>query len=551
VSAASRAGDDLGSFDLIVIGAGINGCGIARDATLRGLRTLLLDKADVASGTTSWSTRLIHGGLRYLEHGEIGLVRESLRERDRLLRIAPHLVRPLPLLIPLYRDDRRGAMLIRAGMVAYDALSSGKSLPRHRILDRQATLTAFPGLAREGLRGAALYYDCQVEFAERLALENALDARDHGAGLRTYHRVDRLLIEDDRVVGVQGQDLLFDRPFHAAARCVVNVAGPWVDRVLGRSDATIDRLIGGTKGSHIVVGGVAGAPPVALYAESRRNGRPFFVIPWNHAFLIGTTDVRYDGCLDRVRAEDWEIDWLLAETNQVLPEARLTRADVWYSYAGVRPLPWAPGMAEGRVTRRHAIVEHSRRGGPHGLLSIVGGKLTTFRELAEQVVDQVLRESNRAAVPSTTSLIPLPGARSELAWPAFQEAFLRDSRLPRKSAEHLLRVYGTRAQDVVAFASTPAQRTVIDPVSGAIAAEIPWAFQVEGARSLTDALARRSMIGWDPDLGARVAATAAAVARDALDWGLEKLEDEAEAYGNWIRRYRPEALEPRSSEGVV
>src|SRR4051795_4007540 len=177
------------SFDLIVIGAGINGAGIARDAAMRGLRVLLLDKGDVASGTTSWSSRLIHGGLRYLEHGELGLVRESLRERERLFRIAPHLVQPLPMLIPIYWGQRRGPWLIRAGMVLYDALSLDKTLPRHTMLDTRDTQRRAPGLLPRGLRAAALYYDGQATFAERLALENALDARAHGAHLRTYHRV--------------------------------------------------------------------------------------------------------------------------------------------------------------------------------------------------------------------------------------------------------------------------------------------------------------------------------------------------------------------------
>src|SRR5215216_1306745 len=222
-------------FDLIVIGAGINGAGIARDAALRGLRVLILDKGDVAGGTTSWSTRLIHGGLRYLEHGEIGLVRESLRERERLLRIAPHLVRPLPLLLPIFQDDRRSRWLIRAGMVAYDILSRGKSLPGHCMLDRDAALGRAPGLAEPGLLGAALYHDAQVEYAERLALENALDARDHGAEVRTYHQVDEILREDGRVTGVSGTDVLSGEPFRYAAQVVINVAGPWVDEILTMS----------------------------------------------------------------------------------------------------------------------------------------------------------------------------------------------------------------------------------------------------------------------------------------------------------------------------
>src|SRR5215203_1512655 len=239
-----NAGQPLDRFDLIVIGAGINGAGIARDAALRGLRVLILDKGDVASGTTSWSTRLIHGGLRYLEHGEIGLVRESLRERERLLRIAPHLVRPLPLLLPIYRGDQRGRWLIRAGMVAYDVLARDKSLPGHRMLDRAAALGRAPGLAEPGLLGAALYHDAQVEYAERLALENVLDARAHGAEIRTYYQVGEVLRADGCVLGVTGNDVLTGEPFRYVAPVIINLTGPWVDGVLARSNiAPQSRLI--------------------------------------------------------------------------------------------------------------------------------------------------------------------------------------------------------------------------------------------------------------------------------------------------------------------
>src|SRR5919199_1405663 len=188
-------------FDVIVIGAGINGAGVARDAAMRGLRVLLLDKGDIGGGTTAWSTRLIHGGLRYLEHGELGLVRESLRERETLLRTAPHLVRPLPMLIPVYANRRRGPLAIRAGMLAYDLLSRGKSLPRHQMLSRAEALRRAPGLNAEGLKGAALYFDAQVEYAERLALENVLSARVHGATVLTHARVTRPLVENETARG--------------------------------------------------------------------------------------------------------------------------------------------------------------------------------------------------------------------------------------------------------------------------------------------------------------------------------------------------------------
>jgi glycerol-3-phosphate dehydrogenase len=541
--------NDSSRFDLIVIGAGINGAGIARDAAQRGLRVLILDKGDVASGTTSWSTRLIHGGLRYLEHGEVGLVRESLRERGRLLQIAPHLVRPLPLLLPIYRGDQRGRWLIRAGMVAYDVLARDKSLPGHRMLDSAAALGRVPGLAEPGLLGGALYHDAQVEYAERLALENVLDARAHGAEVRTYHQVSELLFENGRVNGVVGNDVLTSEPFRYVAPVVVNVAGPWVDQVLAGSNlGQQSRLIGGSKGSHIVVDPFPGAPSDALYAQARQDGRPFFIIPWNDLYLIGTTDTRYDGSLDRVMAEEWEIDLLLAESNRVIPSAKLTRESVRYTYAGVRPLPYTLDGSEGDITRRHVLHDHEASGGARGLISIVGGKLTTYRELAEQCVDLVVGKLRRTTFLSRTAEAPLPGGRTDLPWSDFAASFARGSGLRRRTVEHLLRVYGARAPEVLASASTPELREVFDPITGAIAAEVPWAYNEEGARTLVDVIARRTMVGLGPDAGIGADAAAAKIARDALGWDTAKIDAEVDAYRHWVSRYRPRALEPNTIE---
>ena len=536
-------------FDLIIIGAGINGAGIARDAALRGLRVLVLDKGDVAGGTTSWSTRLIHGGLRYLEHGEIGLVRQALRERESLLRIAPHLVRPLPLLLPIYQDDRRSRWLIRAGMVAYDVLSQGKSLPGHHMLDRDAALGRAPGLAEPGLLGAALYHDAQVEYAERLALENALDARAHGAEIRTYYQVGEILREDGRVTGVTGIDVLTGEPFRYAAPVIVNVAGPWVDQVLAMSGIGQQaRLIGGGKGSHIVVEPFPGAARDALYVEARQDGRPFFIIPWNDLYLIGTTDIRYDGDLDRVMAEEWEVDLLLAETNRVIPTAKLTQESVRYTYAGVRPLPYTLGESQESITRRHIMHDHVASGGERGLISIIGGKLTTYRELAEQCVDFVLEKLGRTAVPSRTAETLLPGGRTDLVWGDFASSFASASGLPRRTVEHLLRVYGARAPEVLATASTPELRAVFDPLTGAIAAEVLWAYQQEGARTLIDVIARRTMVGLGRDAGIGADVAAAKVARDTLGWDPGKVDAEVDAYRHWVSRYRPLDLERTTAD---
>jgi glycerol-3-phosphate dehydrogenase len=390
-------------FDVIIIGAGINGAGIARDAAMRGLKVLLLDKGDMASGASSASTRLIHGGLRYLEHFEFGLVRESLRERETLLRIAPHLVRPLPITIPIYQQSTRGRLTIRAGMILYDLLSTGKSLPRHRMLSRVETLEQSPGLNPDGLLGSAQYFDAQVEFAERLVVENVLDARARGAEVFTYAPVTKLLVENGAVSGVE---FVSENTSHAArARVVINAAGPWVDQLLERAPVESVRLIGGTKGSHIVVPPFSGASKSAIYLEAQSDRRPFFVIPWNGNYLIGTTDVRFEEDPDLARSESWEIDYLLAETNRALPGAGLTREQILFTYSGVRPLPWTRNEDEQNITRRHFIREHPRA---NNLLSIVGGKLTTYRSLAEECVDLVFRKLGRQSPPCLTAQEVLP-----------------------------------------------------------------------------------------------------------------------------------------------
>ena len=359
-------------YDVIIIGAGINGAGIARDAAMRGLKVLLIDKGEPGCATTSASTRLIHGGLRYLEHFEFSLVRESLREREILLRIAPDLVRPLAITIPIYKQSKRGRLTIRAGMVLYDLLSWGKSLPRHRMFSRAETLERWSGLNPEGLVGSALYYDAQVEFPERLVLANVESARVFGAEVLTHTRVTGLT-----VTGVEFGDRL------AEASVVINAAGPWIDQVLERAPVKSPKLIGGTKGSHLIVAPFPGASANAIYLEARSDGRPIFIIPWNKLYLIGTTDVRFEGDPDEVRCEDWEIDYLLSETNLALPGAHLTRDSILQTYSGVRPLPYQSS------TRRHFIREHPQL---PNLLSIVGGKLTTYRSLSEECVDLIFRK---------------------------------------------------------------------------------------------------------------------------------------------------------------
>jgi len=527
-------------FDAIVIGAGINGCGIARDAALRGLRVLLLDKGDVGGGTTAWSTRLIHGGLRYLEHGELGLVRESLRERETLLRrVAPHLVRTLPLLIPLYARRRRGPLTVLAGMIAYDLLSPGSSLPPHRMLTPAEALRRAPGLEAEGLKGAALFFDAQAEYAERLALENALDARARGAVVLTYARVERLIVERGAARGVEFRDLLGGSTHgaqggatHAAhAPVILNVAGPWVDEILGGTQG--ERLIGGTKGSHLVVRPFRGAPDAALYVEAVSDARPFFIIPWDGKYLIGTTDERYAGDLDGVRADEREIEYLVRETNRAIPSACLKRADILYTYSGVRPLPFVADGDESAVTRRHFIRPSRAR----GLFSVVGGKLTTYRSLAEGAVDLIFRQLGKAHTPSTTATTPLPGATADFA--SLREEFKAQSPLPSKSNERLLKVYGARAPEVLRLALDDAElRGPISDETGSVGAEVVFAFRNEMAETLVDCLMRRTMAGLNSRNGLDAVEAAARVAQKFLGWDDERAAREVEDYRRYVGRFQ-------------
>ncbi|CAG0937848.1 glycerol-3-phosphate dehydrogenase [Gammaproteobacteria bacterium] len=510
-------------FDVIIIGGGINGAGIARDASLRGLRVCLLEQGDLCGATSRWCSRLVHGGLRYLEFAEFGLVRESLHEREVLLRTAPHLVRPLPLLIPLLAGARRGPLTVRAGMWLYDLLSAGKSLPSHRMLDAAATRQEMPGLDVAGLRGAAAYHDAQVRFPERLVLENLLAASAAGAVIRLHTRVQRVLVEAGRVRGVLASDLRRGTTETLAAPLVVNAAGPWVDQLLdslaGRRQR---RFIGGSKGTHLVTAPLPGLGASACYAEAAADGRPFFIIPWNGMTLIGTTDIPFAGNPGEVRSDPAEVDYLLAEARRLFPGAPLSRAGVHYSYVGVRPLPAAAGKDQAAITRRHQLRHH--RTVARGLYSVIGGKLTTYRSLAEQVVDRLARRIGRDLAECSTARESLPGALADPV-PLAADITARTG-LDGAVAARLVGLYGSRADGVAALvAREPALAATLGNGT-AIAAEVVHAFEEEFATSLADCLMRRTMLGLGADLGASVLDEALRVAAQQLGWDAGRCEAE-------------------------
>ncbi|MBK5936186.1 glycerol-3-phosphate dehydrogenase/oxidase [Halorhodospira halophila] len=527
-------------YDLIVIGAGINGAGIARDAALRGLRVLVLEQDDIGGATSAWNSRLVHGGLRYLEHGEIGLVRESLRDREILLRTAPHLVTPLPLLIPLYAGQRRGPGMVRLGMLAYDFLSMDKSLPCHRMYDRATVRAAEPGLAEQGLLGAARYYDAQVAYPERLTLENLLCARAHGATVYTHARARRVQREaaTGRVTGVEIEDQLTGETARARSASVINVAGPWVDHLPEATAPEFPRRIGGTKGTHIVVPPFPGAPGHALYAEAREDGRPYFTLPWNGLYLIGTTDTRYDADPGTAAPTEDEIRYLLDETNRLLPDAGLERSQVLYAYSGVRPLPHVAAGETGAITRRHLIVDHEDQA--LGLWSVIGGKLTTYRHLAEEAVERIGRSRGWQLPPCPTRRRPLPGAATP-DLETFRRRLAAAHGLTPVLAQRLAALYGVKAEQIAArMSADPRLQEVFSPQTGAVVAELIHAFETEMSETLTDALMRRTMVGLGPAAGLDAVDSAACIAGAHLGWDRDRVAAEAEGFRTYIGRFCPQ-----------
>ncbi len=513
------------SFDVLVVGGGINGLAVAWDAALAGLSVLVIDKGDWGSGTSSWSSRMIHGGLKYLEVYDVPLVRESLRDREWLLRRAPHLVKPLPFILPFYKDGAHSKSLLRMGMIAYDVLSFDKSVPRHRTYTRDEIIELLPGLQREGLQGAARYYDAQVEYAERLCVELAVAARQAGAVTLNYARLQGLTLDGNRVVGATIRDEVTGTEYSVRAKVTVNVTGPWVDDILEGTPEASKRWIGGTKGTHLVVGPFPGAPEAAMYYESD-DGRPMMVIPWLGMYLIGSTDKRFHGDLDTVSADEEELDYILYETNKVFPDSGLTRESIHYWYTGVRPLPYVDAERTADISRRHDIHDHAPK--VDGLISVIGGKLTTFRALAKHTLKAIGRKIPVGASQLENNYLPgyadvPPAMPPGIAGPLWAR---------------LLRIYGAQAPEVAIIAlSEEGGDETLDAGTGLIAAEVLFALRQEEAVHLSDVLARRVMVGLEADLGRACAPRVAAVMAGELGWDDATVAAELAAYEEYLRRF--------------
>ncbi|MGD1856994.1 MAG: glycerol-3-phosphate dehydrogenase/oxidase [Leptolyngbyaceae cyanobacterium] len=527
------------TYDLIVIGGGINGAAVARDGALRGLKTILIEKGDFGGGTTSWSSRLVHGGLRYLEYFEFNLVRESLREREILLRAAPHLVKPIQMTIPIYAQGSRSYWEIQAGMVLYDVLSYDKSLPNHRMLGGKKMRQLFRAVEPDGCRGAAQYYDAQVEYAERLCLEIVLSAKDAGADMLSYVTVTQLQRSGDRISSLVCRDSETGEAFTVHGHdqtVVINTSGPWVDQVCrsgiqGNAPAPVGktRKIGGTRGSHIIVDKFPGAPDQALYVEALTDGRPFFILPWLGKCLIGTTDIRFDGDLDKVHASNDEIDYLLRETNRVIPTAQLARESVLFTYAGIRPLPYSEGKKTSSITRSHVLYDHSAENVVN-MVSLIGGKLTTHRQVGEEMVNAALKKQKKNPGNSATRQAPLPGAVLPSDTQALMTAANRDM------VAHLLSLYGARTPQVLAIVEEyPELAEPIVVGQSDIKAQIVYSVTAESARTYVDILRRRMALAMRGNYGFKALPVLAEVLKRYCGWSEEQCDRNLLDYYTYMR----------------
>ncbi|MFQ6045072.1 MAG: glycerol-3-phosphate dehydrogenase/oxidase [Gemmatimonadales bacterium] len=514
--------------DLLIIGAGITGAGIARDAAMRGIRTALVDKGDFGSGTSSRSSRLVHGGLRYLEHYHWRLVFEASRERRTLLRIAPHLVRPRSFLFPIHQGSRVSLPKLAAGLWLYDILALFRNVRRHEMLSKRALRRAEPSLKPRGLKGGARYYDAQCDDA-RLTLANVRDAHQHGAKVANYVQMDKLESADGQVRGARVTDLVTGEQHGVRALVVVNATGPWTDGI--RATDGGGPVLRTSKGAHVVVPRHRIGNREALTITSPIDGRVMFIVPWGELSYIGTTETAADTDPDGVTAQAEDVVYLLRSANALFPEARLTERDVVATWAGIRPLIKPRGDGDpSAASREHRCLES-----PSGLISIVGGKLTTYRTMAAEVTDLVARRLHRVdgrPLPerAPTDREPLPGGEVHDVEVLVEEVV--DSGYPRALAEHLVFAYGSETPAVLRLSEEdPGLREPIVPGHPAVKAELVHAMRREMAITLGDLLMRRTHLFYEvPGQAADQAAAVIELAAAEMGWDADRRSAELAAY---------------------
>jgi glycerol-3-phosphate dehydrogenase len=488
-------------FDLLVVGGGITGAGVARDAAMSGLRTALVEQDDFASGTSSRSSRLVHGGVRYLEHGELRLVFESSHERRTLRRIAPHLVRPLAFVWPVYAGARIARWKLAAGLTLYDALAMFRNFARHEQLDASGVRLREPRLRLDGLRGGARYWDAITDDA-RLTLATIRSAMGEGVTAVNHAQVTALTRDGDRVSGARVVDRLTGTDIAIAARVVVNATGPWSDATERLAGVGLEPAVRGSKGVHLSIPRRRIGNLAALTLLAPQDGRVMFVLPAGDFAIVGTTDSYEAVAPDQVRASVADVGYLLDAANHFFPDARLTRDDVTAAWAGLRPLiaPSARVAAPGETSREHAVSESVP-----GLVRITGGKLTTYRVMARDTVDVVQRSLGLRRTPTRTGRAPLAGGRIAdlLREIGAATSLTHDAPI----ATRLVHAHGDEWRAVWQLVEhDPSLGERIEPSRPYLLAELRYAVERESAMTLADLLVRRVPLAFETTDHGRAAA---------------------------------------------
>lgn len=510
-------------FDVLVVGGGIVGAGAALDAVSRGLSVALVEARDWAAGTSSRSSKLIHGGLRYLEQRDFGLVREALRERGLLLhRLAPHLVRPVQFLYPL-RNRVWERAYVSAGVTLYDTMGGSRALPRHRQLTRRAALRQAPALRSDALIGAVQYYDAQVDDA-RYTMMVARTAAQYGATVATRAEVTGFLREGERVTGATVLDLEGGREIDVRARRVVCATGVWTDGAQAMTGSRAAFGVRASKGVHLVV--PRDRIPMDTGLITRTAKSVLFIIPWGRHWLVGTTDTPHGDGPDEPVADHTDVGYLLDQANAVL-RTPLTHDDIEGVYAGLRPLLSGEMDDTTRLSREHAVAEPVP-----GLVVVAGGKFTTYRVMAQDAVDAVAESLDDAVPESVTARLPILGATGfEVLWNE-RRRLAAASGLHVARIEHLLRRYGSCTREILRMiADDPALGAPVPGAGDYLCAEAVYAVTHEGALHLEDVLARRLRIAieeWDG--GVAAATHVAGLAAPVLGWDEEETKNEIKAY---------------------
>lgn len=513
-------------YDLLIIGGGITGSAVAWDAALRGLSVALVDKGDFGAATSAATSKLIHGGLRYLKSLEVGLVRESLQERRVMEIIAPHLVYPLPFIFPAYGWGMRGLPAVYSAMVFYDTLSfdrkwlndDDKKIPGHERYSADELLALAPGLEKRDLKGGVVYYDCQMYSPERLTLEFILSACEYGADVANYAEAQDLILAGDAVIGARVRDLFTERVYNLQATVTINATGPWADIMLARLRGRTHHGLIRSKGIHIITRPLGQERGITLQTP---QGRHFFILPWRGHSLIGTTDEVYKGHPDDFKVSESDIMGLISEVNATYPTAKLTRTDVLFQYGGLRPIVEKETSVEIEVydaSRKYEIYDHAVDDQIKGFITVIGGKYTTSRNLAQQLVDLTLVKLERDPVACLTHTTPLYGGEmSRFASFLDRARKRRPAGLPDDMLANLCRNYGTRYLEVLGSAEKKHLRPVCRHLPD-IMAEVVYAMEREMAVSLSDVLFRRTGLCTLGNPGEDVIEAVAEVMAKTLKW---------------------------------